>query len=137
MYYSSDQSNELDCDYDCFDYHQDDLAFSEVFLVAIERNQQIIPFCRRGDLHDELVIRERRIATFTFEQLNNDNISSLDLYRWFAPIDLIEHYQAFREGRTSSSSLKFSNCSSVNRFGSFCQYGIQSVGLFKEETRML
>lgn len=138
MYYSSDRSENFECNYDCFDYHQHYLSTFNIEMAFFSDKgiQQIIPFCRRDDdVHDELIIPDSRISTFTFEQLMERNVTSLDLYTWLAPIDLIEHYQAFRNGRVSASSLKFYNCSSDKRFGSFCQYHIHSVVFYRQTNK--
>ncbi|UJR18635.1 hypothetical protein I4U23_005543 [Adineta vaga] len=64
-------------------------------------------------------------SNFTFAELSKRNISNGDLYSWFAPIDLIEHYQLYLNNlEISSNEIKeeiFYNCTE-NRFGSMCQY---------------
>ncbi|UJR12806.1 hypothetical protein I4U23_016979 [Adineta vaga] len=64
-------------------------------------------------------------SNFTFAELSERNISSGDLYSWFAPIDLIERYQFYLNNLAiSSNEIKeeiFYNCTE-KRFGLMCQY---------------
>jgi hypothetical protein len=128
LYYSSDKSG---YDYDCLDFYPSDRVSLQDREKSYRQNQQIIPLCRRDNIDDGIIVPENNIPVFTFEELDKRNISSLDLYTWSAPIDLIEHYQAYRElkinNTTNGSLLKFYNCSLVNRFGSFCQYYFNST----------
>jgi hypothetical protein len=128
LYYSSDK---LKYDYDCLDFYPNDRVLFQFLDKSYRQNQQIIPLCRHDNIEDGIIVPENNIPVLTFEELDKHNISSLDLYVWSAPIDLIEHYQAYRElkvnNTTDGSLFKFYNCSLVNRFGSFCQYYFNST----------
>jgi hypothetical protein len=131
LYYSSDGSQKLEYDYDCLDYYVNERIWSHDYDKFNRPNHQIIPFCRRDNIDDGLIVPGNNIPIFTFKELDERNVSSLDLYGWSAPIDLIEHYQAYRELKINNTAnvslLKFYNCSSVHRFGSFCQYYFNST----------
>jgi hypothetical protein len=129
LYYSSDK---LEYDYDCLDFYANDrFSVFNVDKSYRQHHHQIIPFCRRDNIDDGLIVPGNNIPVFTFKELNERNISSLDLYAWSAPIDLIEHYQSYRELKINNTAnvslLKFYNCSFVHRFGSFCQYYFNST----------
>ncbi len=130
LYYSSDGSKKLGYDYDCLDLYANDRFSIYDAELQYPRGHQIIPFCRRDNIDDDLIVPGNDIPIFTFEELNKRNVSSLDLYAWSAPIDLIEHYQVYRECKiddeANASLSKFYNCSSVHRFGSLCQYYFSS-----------
>jgi hypothetical protein len=69
----------------------------------------------------------------TFEELKKQNVNVQDLFRWSAPIDLIERYQNLMI--TPNSSLIpeiFYNCTPP-WFGPVCQYTFDSTGLFDSE----
>ncbi len=131
LYYSSDEFQKLEYDYDCLDFYTNGDVWTLNYEKLYRRNHQIMPFCRRDNSNDGLIVPGNDIPVFTFEELHNRNISSLDLYTWSAPIDLAEHYQAYRELRINNTAnvslLKFYNCSFVHRFGSFCQYYFNST----------
>jgi len=132
LYYSSDGSKKLDYDYDCLDFYVND-RFSpdhDISKSQDRRNHQIIPFCRRDNIDDQLIVPGIDIPIVTFKELDERNVSSFDLYTWSAPIDLVEQYQAYRERKiddeTNTALTKFYNCSLVHRFGSLCQYYFNS-----------
>jgi hypothetical protein len=131
LYYSSDGSQKLEYDYDCLDFYANTRIWHPNYDHSYRPNHQIIPFCRLDNIDDGLIIPGNNIPIFTFKELDERNVSSLDLYGWSAPIDLIEHYQAYRELQINNTAnvflLKFYNCSSVHRFGSFCQYYFNST----------
>ncbi len=59
---------------------------------------------------------------FTFEDLRNLNITSDQLYKWLAPIDLTENYQNYLENTNVLLSMfRFYNCTDL-WFGSRCEY---------------
>jgi len=95
--------------------------------VSHESDHQIIPFCARDSVEDDqFIATELEVPSFTFEELDKSNISSLELYEWSIHMDLVEEYQAFRENKTGTktftSNSTIYNCSSVNKFGQRCQY---------------
>ena len=70
-------------------------------------------------------------SNFIFAELSKQNITSEDLYRWSASIDLIEDYQLYlNQQLTTSTDLSlaetvFYNCT-LPRFGPLCQYEFES-----------
>ncbi|CAF1056918.1 unnamed protein product [Rotaria sordida] len=98
---------------------------------------QIIPYCIRSlnFSNNSLINNETHIihgTSITFETLQQNNITSEKLYLSFAPIDVVERYQAFLENPHLSSSMQiFYNCS-IPWFGEFCQYTFNSTLTFKE-----
>jgi hypothetical protein len=115
-------------DRDCLDFYPTNEITNHIFDGLYRKNHQIIPFCRRDGIDDGPIVIEHFIPSFTFNDLNNRNVSSRELLTWSAPLELAEHYQAFVEGKnnaeteTIGASSLFYNCSSVSRFGQFCQY---------------
>jgi hypothetical protein len=122
----------LEYDYDCLDFYPNDRIspHNDVSRSQYQRYHQIIPFCRRDNIDDGLIMPGIDIPIFTFKELNERNVTSFDLYTWSAPINLVEHYQAYRErkidDKTNASLSNFYNCSLVHRFGSLCQYYFNS-----------
>lgn len=59
---------------------------------------------------------------FRFTELFARNITSEDLYRWSAPLDIVENYQLYWNFHdTSLAEMEFFNCTE-EWFGSKCQY---------------
>ncbi|CAF3041939.1 unnamed protein product [Rotaria socialis] len=88
---------------------------------------QLIPFCMRS-LDSSCNTSIYNVANIIhgtpikFETLQRENITSQQLYLWFAFLDLIERYQAFLEKLDSSLLTRiFYNCSQL-WFGEYCQY---------------
>ncbi|CAM4867951.1 unnamed protein product [Rotaria socialis] len=88
---------------------------------------QLIPFCMRS-LDSSCNTSIYNVANIIhgtpikFETLQRENITSQQLYLWFAFLDLIERYQAFLEKLDSSLLTQiFYNCSEF-WFGEYCQY---------------
>ncbi|UJR19278.1 hypothetical protein I4U23_022407 [Adineta vaga] len=67
-------------------------------------------------------------SNYSFIELSKRNITSDDLYSWFAPIDIIERYQSYLDELLPSSEGKeiFYNCTK-ERFGSMCQYEMKDI----------
>ena len=80
--------------------------------------------CRNGSILDSIQTEYR---SFTFQQLEKQNVMSQQLYLWSAPIDLIENYQHFLErphddqDDQDSANQMFYNCT-WPRFGPSCQF---------------
>jgi hypothetical protein len=69
---------------------------------------------------------------FTFAQLREQNRTTIDLYKWYAPIDLIEQYDLYLESNDEQlSQTYFSQCKSSTS-GSNCQYQFNSASHFAE-----
>lgn len=109
--------------YDCFVHFDTSMATMNM------------EFCRRpfNSWHFVELSREDRCLQQkqTFRQMRDDGISSIDLFVFFAPIDVIDRYQAFLENSSSFIGDKkeveddyFCNCSDSNlqAFGRNCEY---------------
>ena len=85
------------------------------------QSSNLIPYCRRLDDNEQVEDfppPDQNIAKrISFKELKEQKISSEQLLRWFAPIDLAENYQM----NMINDSDKFYNCS-LPWFGSHCQY---------------
>lgn len=114
-------------DDDCLDYYTLDNSPSSVQLDFSYRTEhQTIPFCRRDNFADDQIkITALGILSMTFEELKRNNISDLQLLMWQIHMDLIEEYQAFRETETVASNFSIYNCSSIQKFGRYCQYSFE------------
>ncbi len=91
---------------------------------------QIISYCLNENLLKWDIHENNLDQKFTFAQLYQENITSEELYRWSAPMDIIERYQWYlNQLSTSNNDLSlmglelFYNCTSP-RFGPFCQYSL-------------
>ncbi|CAF1557261.1 unnamed protein product, partial [Adineta ricciae] len=63
--------------------------------------------------------------SYTFADLQKQNITSEQLYRWSAPIDLIERYQIYlNEFSIRQGEDLYYNCT-YPRFGPMCQYELE------------
>ncbi len=119
-------------DDDCLDFYATDYPLYYAALdLSYESDHQIIPFCRRDSFEDgQFIAIEPEVPSFTFEELNKRNISSLELYKWSIHMDLVEEYQAFLENitgtETVTSNSSIYNCSSTNKFGRQCQYSFNA-----------
>ncbi len=71
-------------------------------------------------------------TSIKFETLKNENITSQQLYLLYAPIDVVERYEAFLQSSNESLSTQvFYNCS-IPWFGEFCQYTFNSILSFDD-----
>ena len=126
LYQSSDETINPDDDHDCLDFYPI-WKYNEMPYSAVsKRSHQIIPFCRRDSIIDGTIVVGDDVLSYTFNELNNRNVTSQELVEWSAPIELAELYQAYLESNNSqlkhAASLRFYNCSPTGRFGYFCQY---------------
>ena len=107
-------------------------------LVALIQNdiepRQIIAYCLSESPSKWNVKPNSLDRSFSFDQLFERDITSEQLYRWSAPIDLAESYQSYLDHLPSSKqwpSQLFYNCTAP-RFGPRCQYsfdGYESYAL--------
>jgi hypothetical protein len=84
----------------------------------------LIPYCIRPYQRDEntAIIRGSIANEITLHDLREWNTSIDDLFRWSAPMDLVEDYQHYLDTHDSNLALMpFNNCSS-DWFGPLCQY---------------
>ncbi|CAF1150052.1 unnamed protein product [Didymodactylos carnosus] len=110
--------------YDCLYYFTDNLL----------DQYHLIPYCVRPSSNDDrFVPTNHPTEPIMFFQLRQSNVNSRDLYKWSAPIDLIERYQEYLEtdGVTRSDNQLFYNCSSL-WFGTTCQYTLDSLETFED-----
>ena len=102
-------------DHDCFyefEYGLRDLA------------RHLVPYCIR---HGAINHSKRPCfgTEFTFRALRSNSIVSFDLFRWLAPIDVIDDYASYllTTGTTNNESEQsYCNCSTSLSFGRYCQY---------------
>ncbi|CAF3777831.1 unnamed protein product, partial [Adineta steineri] len=128
----------INLDYDCIHFHHswskptDFLHEPDYFLHS--RSTVLTSYCRRPSMDEkkqlEITSREgvNGISSFTFEELQERNITASQLFFWKAPIDLIERYIIFQsENQTNLSKMIFFNCSTTLpiRFGKKCEYESQ------------
>ena len=94
-----------------------------VLPISTKDSQEILSFCLTNDSLSKWPIQINPLdQNFTFADLRKQNVTSEQLYRWSASIDLIEQYQFYLIYNQSSMSTNlFYNCSKP-RFGSQCQY---------------
>lgn len=130
MYKTSESKSFFDIpDHDCLYYLTLDQPIpsshnSLITPVSIVKSIQIIDYCRRVPMN--LSYPMHSSTAFTFQQLKQMNLSSNDLYKWSAPIDVIEDYQFYIDTNlNTSSSHIFYNCSKP-WFGPRCQYTFNS-----------
>jgi hypothetical protein len=120
-----ESENARNFDFDCLNYYarddMDDLSFVKPFT----RGHQIIPFCRRDNIDDNLNSPSDNIPSFTFSELRKKNVSNVQLIEWSVPVDLVERYQAFIENIDNAATngfVRVYNCSASGGFGQFCHY---------------
>ena len=115
------------CSRDSLDYYGTDYDLNSMEIDISKRDEhQIIPFCRDDDKSIENNVQVK-FASMTFEELNNRNITGLQLYSWSIHMDLIEEYQAYRHNnKTTASNSTIYNCSAVHKFGLYCQYSFDT-----------
>ena len=87
--------------------------------------EEISQYCRRSTLSNSHNISMKNVTetnytAFTFDELRSMNVTSEQLYEWYAPTDVIEGYIA---GEKTGS---FVNCSNTMWFGSKCEYTLDS-----------
>ena len=115
--------NYLVSKYDCFVYFD-----TSMVLINME-------FCRRPLDSWHFVQQSRKEHCLqdklTFQQMRENGITSIDLFMFFAPIDVIDRYQTFIENSSSFVNNKrlteddyFCNCSNSSHqaFGRNCEY---------------
>ena len=86
-----------------------------------ENIYEITSYCL-SEWPSEWNIRQNALdQRFSFAELFARNITSDDLYRWSAPLDIVENYEMFIFNDTSRSDMEFINCTG-EWFGPKCQY---------------
>lgn len=122
MYDTDDWSMINDLQHDCLLYYVIDKTPDYDETSSVHRHQ-IIPYCIRMDTKIATVPNDGAISQkVSFDDLRKQNVSSHLLWKWSAPINLIEQYQFYLENIDILSSQQlFYNCTSP-WFGSHCQY---------------
>ncbi|CAF1087019.1 unnamed protein product [Rotaria sordida] len=117
--------NPTSLQYDCLDYYveEDIVSYNNPEPLAY----QLIAYCIRLEDRSELsetlpakhLIKGR---SFTFIDLNNQNITGEQLLDWAATIELVERYEAYLVGdSTTNGSDLYYNCTN-DWFGNACEY---------------
>lgn len=131
LYKTSGSANTFDC-VESWD------NFESTFVASDTSNMgPLIPYCRRlaEKLNPNLSFPETKTTnngkTFTFDQLRQMNVSSEQLLKWHAPMDIIDEYAS--EQKTGV----FFNCSTAESFwfGTHCQYTFDSGADFADIIR--
>ena len=94
--------------------------------------RHLVPYCIRSK--ESLTINDSLCegTNFTFLTLNCMNVTANDLFKWYAPIDLITNYIHYVETDEGAEKI-FCNCSHNKVFGSRCHYrfAFDSISLDK------
>ncbi|CAF1284435.1 unnamed protein product [Rotaria sordida] len=117
--------NPTSLQYDCLDYYveEDIVSYNNPEPLAY----QLIAYCIRLENRSELsktlpakhLIKGR---SFNFIDLNNQNITGEQLLDWAATIELVERYEAYLVGdSTTNGSDLYYNCTN-DWFGNACEY---------------
>jgi hypothetical protein len=99
-------------------------------VVASIKNEsdphQIISYCMSEWPSNWKIQKNNEHQNFTFAELYKKNITSEQLYRWSAPMDVVERYQLYlNNGSLSMERQLFYNCTPP-RFGPLCQYSMDA-----------
>lgn len=100
-------------DHDCFYHYENNYNGLAHHLV---------PYCIR---YNSINSNQKCLGTpYTFDQLHSMDITSDQLWQWFAPVDLIDIYAAYliTEKHNRQTEQIYCNCSSRLSFGTHCQY---------------
>ena len=128
--YYMDQTDQHDLQYDCLYYRaSDNIREQYKQMYTSKKPYQIIPYCIRPKVDIENVKEDNLIdvgdisSILTFASLREKQITTWDLLKWSAAIDLIEFYDEYLTlpSNDSLAWTKFYNCSEF-WFGSYCQY---------------
>ena len=95
--------------------------------------RETISYCM-GEWPSKMNIQKNNFSEeFTFDQLYELNITSQQLYLWYASMDIIEEYQSYLDqlstlNKTEMKTYLFFNCT-LPKFGSMCQYEFDNYNL--------
>jgi hypothetical protein len=116
--------------FDCIHYYA--LTANFPFQWYFEKASQTIKYCRRPlnvtNISTPIFLEHHR-NKFTFKELRHLNVTTKQLFSWFAPVDLIERYVLYIEQSDIDDPLPseiFYKCSD-NWFGPRCQYTFYTV----------
>ena len=83
---------------------------------------EVLEYCIRTKLDGLSTNNDSRHSSYSFEDLQNLNVTIQELYTWSAPIDLIEDYAEYLENNNVLlKDSKFYNCT-FPWFGLYCEY---------------
>lgn len=94
-------------------------------FLGQKRVLSVISYCRRPALNNQYHSSNNQKChgtSWTFNNLRTMNITGDDLYRWNAPIDLIDQYMSRYED--ANNTTIFCNCTATKfqSFGGYCEY---------------
>ena len=132
MYYTDQATGDLDLD--CLSYTVLDDIY--VHLQPILTQHQSVLYCSRpneASMNESADGNGTEFTVFTFAQLETMQITTDDLLKWSAPVDLAEHYAAYLQSDSRTNRgydhASFHNCS-TGWFGPRCQYTFDSNASF-------
>ena len=105
------------------------------FMRDPKWHTEVLSFCMSESALKWHVEKTNVNSVLTFAQLNQKKITSEQLYRWSAPIDIVERYQFYLNqlsAQNRSLSIEtdlFYNCTSL-AFGPQCQYKLDIPNLY-------
>ncbi|CAF1016974.1 unnamed protein product [Adineta steineri] len=104
--------------YDCFYIHSQlhNLNNNEGALLNA---WSLVPYCRRDVVSSETDKNECQGEQTTFKELQRNNITIVDLFKWHASIDTMNDYEKFLH---DDNDQVFCKCPTINRFGKNCEY---------------
>ena len=124
-YYLYEIDRAQDFDFDCLDYYARDDMDDISRMQPFPQDHQIIPFCRRDNMNDDLLPSTDVVQSVNFDQLRESNVSATQMLQFSIPVDLVERYQAYVENTDqllADASVQVNFCRTPDRFGSMCQY---------------
>ena len=110
--WTDDNENELVLQHNC------------LFLNHWENEENIhetTPYCLSEWPSKWIIEKNSLDQKYSFAQLFARNITSEDLYRWSAPLDIVENYQLYLNHVLTFTETEFYNCTEQT-FGPKCQY---------------
>ncbi|CAF1403365.1 unnamed protein product [Adineta ricciae] len=121
--YDTELVNNTSVDHDCIYYYArnhvetiKNWKQAPIFLV-----HQLIPYCVRLNETNQFELNPFS-SSFAFEELRSKSITSDQLYKWSAVIDIAEEYEYYLNNPSSETDFfPFHNCT-FPWFGVFCQY---------------
>lgn len=84
--------------------------------------ESVIPYCLQETNFLSNSELECYGKEFSFIELKQNGISSLDLFEWHATIETISNYQAYLLGENLNDTQKFCRCPDSLWFGPNCEY---------------
>lgn len=128
--------------YDCMhmylssDFFREVIFFRKGFEPKDRFIDELIVYCVPAEhyLVNEKACTVNGGIVWKFSQLKKQNITSVDLLNWNAPMDIIDNYEHYLQTDNLELSIfSFCNCTNVSYFGVQCQYefGMANTTLFE------